>query len=155
MTSALCSAAYYDEYQKYRAELDAVWNSLPPEQQARVNPGKEGWLVAVRRLPVSDQLRETEARIKFLRENLGQFMRMPGVPPPAEDPALAAQLKQKQAILDGLLNALPDSVRKQYVAGMKIMHDHDATLPIAQRIQYLDVEIRSLEQAAEYLKASK
>jgi hypothetical protein len=38
---------------------------------------------------------------------------------------------------------------------MKVMHDHDDTMPISQRIQHLDVEIQSLERAAEYLKAMK
>jgi hypothetical protein len=38
---------------------------------------------------------------------------------------------------------------------MTIMHDHDAEMPITQRVQHLDVEIRSLQQAAEYLKAFK
>jgi hypothetical protein len=137
------------------AELDAVWNSLPPEQQQRVQPGQEGWLAAIKTMAPPDQVRETEKRIKFLNDNLGQFMRTPGAPPPAEDPVLQAQLLQKQAILDALVNALPEINRKQYAAGMKVMHDHDASLPITQRIQHLDVEIQSLQQAAEYLKAMR
>jgi hypothetical protein len=65
------------------------------------------------------------------------------------------QLQQKQALLDTLVNALPETSRKQYAAGMKVIHDHEATLPIAQRIQHLDVEIQSLQQVSEYLKAFK
>ena len=137
------------------AELDGFWNSLPPEQQQRVQPGKEGWLAAITPMALPDQLRETETRIKFLKDNLGQFMRAPEAPQPANDPVLVAQLQQKQAILDTLVNALPDNARKQYAAGMKVMHDHDAALPISQRIQHLDVEIQSLQQAAQYLKAIK
>ena len=106
-------------------------------------------------MALPDQLRETETRIKFLKDNLGQFMRAPEAPQPANDPVLVAQLQQKQAILDTLVNALPDNARKQYAAGMKVMHDHDAALPISQRIQHLDVEIQSLQQAAQYLKAIK
>jgi hypothetical protein len=82
-----------------------------------VQPGKEEWLASLGRMAPSDQLRETEARIKFLKDNLGQFMRMPGEHPQADDPVLQAQLQQKQAILDALVNALPDSARKQYLWG--------------------------------------
>jgi hypothetical protein len=137
------------------AELDAVWNSLPPEHQQRVQPGKEGWLATITSMAPHDQLRETETRIKFLKDNLGQFMRSPGTPPPAEDPVLLAQLQQKQTILDTLVNSLSEINRKQYAAGMKVMHDYDAALPITQRIQHLDVEIQSLQQAAQYLKAMR
>jgi hypothetical protein len=137
------------------AELDTVWNSLPPEQQQRVQPGKEGWLAVVTPMAPADQLRETETRIKFLKDNLGQFMRAPGSPPAEEDPVLLAQLQQKQALLDSLINVLPDTTRKQYTAGMKVLHDHDSALPITQRIQHLDVEIQSLQKAAEYMKAFK
>jgi hypothetical protein len=136
-------------------ELDSVWSSLPPEQQQRVQPGREGWFAAIKPMAVPDQLRETEKRIIFLKDNLGQFMRAPGVPPSDDDPVLLAQLQEKQAILDTLLNALPDNSRKQFAAGMKVIHDHDAALPITQRIQHLDVEIQSLQRAAEYLKAVK
>jgi hypothetical protein len=67
------------------AELDVDWNSLPPEQLQRVQPNKEAWLAAIASMGPSDQLRETEARIKFLKDNLGQFMRTSGTPAPAED----------------------------------------------------------------------
>jgi len=134
--------------------LDAVWNSLPPEQQQRVQPGKEGWMAAITSMSPSDQMRATEERIKFLKDNLGQFMRTPGGAS-AEDPVLLAQLQQKHALLDTLVNALPEANRKTYVAAMKVMDDHDAELPITQRIQHLDVEIQSLQQAAQYLKAMR
>ena len=106
-------------------------------------------------MAVSDQLRETEKRIKFLKDYLGQFMRAPGAPPPDEDPVLLAQLQQKKALLETMVNALPDNARKMYAASMKVMHDHDAALPITQRLQHLDVEIKGLQSAAEYLKAVK
>ena len=57
-----------------------------------MQPGKEEWLASLGRMAPSDQLRETEARIKFLKDNLGQFMRAPGEPPQADDPVLLTQL---------------------------------------------------------------